>query len=233
MVVMNKKIVIALDFDNLKSANEILSLLDPDIFAVKVGLQMFTLFGPDFVRSLVNSGFKVFLDLKFHDIPTTVANACKAAAELGVWMLNVHAAGGLPMLQASRLAINEFGDNKPLLIAVTVLTSFSQKDLTSKTFSIEKHVIDFCKLASQADLDGVVCSALEVPKIKEECGKNFLAITPGIRCINDNVDDQVRVVTPLKALELGSDYMVIGRPITKSHNPKKAIAELVNMLSLN
>lgn len=226
---MNKKIIVALDFQDKKSAEKIIALLDPDIFALKVGLQMFTLFGPELVTSLINKQFKVFLDLKFHDIPTTVANACKAAAELGVWMLNVHAAGGLAMLEASYLALQEFGKDKPLLIAVTVLTNLSNDSFINNN-TIESQVLNFSKLAKQAKFDGVVCSALEVPEIKNECGENFITVTPGIRRENDSKDDQGRILTPVKALELGSDYLVIGRPITKSNNPQQIIDELTVLL---
>lgn len=206
--------------------------LDPALCALKVGSEMFTLFGADFVQTLVNKQFKVFLDLKFHDIPNTVARACKASADLGVWMINVHASGGLAMMQAASEALISYGSSRPLLIAVTVLTSMSAADLlaTGIEESLENRVCNLAHLAQSAALDGVVCSALEVPAIKAICGPQFLTITPGIRLANDSKDDQSRVITPESAIKAGSDYLVVGRPITRASHPTHVIRELLNSI---
>lgn len=222
---MTPNLIIALDFDTQPMAMALVDQLDPTLCALKVGSELFTLLGPDFIRRLVDQQFKVFLDLKFHDIPTTVARACKAAADLGVWMMNVHASGGLPMMEAAKTAIHQYGDSRPLLIAVTVLTSMSPNDFSTFEInkSIETQVDLLAQLAKKAGLDGVVCSALEVPKIKAMCGETFLAITPGIRLAADSLDDQVRVVTPELAIKAGSDYLVVGRPITRASDPSQAL----------
>jgi orotidine-5'-phosphate decarboxylase len=213
------QIIVALDMDDKAKALAFAECCSPDWCVLKVGLEAFTRFGPSFVRDLVARGFRVFLDLKFHDIPNTVAAACRAAADLGVWMINVHASGGFEMMQAARVALNELGDAKPYLIAVTVLTSLEAS---------ETEVIDLAKLSKEAGLDGVVCSALEVPGLKAVCGDNFLTVTPGIRLSGDSANDQKRVVTLLKARALGSDYAVIGRSITCAKDP---IAVLKSILS--
>jgi orotidine-5'-phosphate decarboxylase len=199
--------------------------LDPSLCALKVGSEMFTLLGPHFINKLVEQQFNVFLDLKFHDIPNTVARACKVAADLGVWMINVHALGGLKMMDAASAAIRGFGNSRPLLIAVTVLTSMDSKEFSTLELSqsIETQVEVLARLAKQAGLDGVVSSAFEVPKIKSVCGDDFLTITPGIRLLSNLKDDQERVVTPKEAIHLGSDYLVVGRPITRAENPANAL----------
>jgi len=219
---MKNNIIIALDFDNKNDALNLIEKLDPNRCILKVGSEMYTLFGPEFVKSLVKKHFKIFLDLKFYDIPTTVAKSCAAACDLGVWMITVHASGGLPMLVAARNAIdNHQTAVKPLLIAVTMLTSFKQDDLSNLaiTASLEDFVCHLAKTAKTARCDGVVASASEVPMIKELCGTDFLTVTPGIRPANTNLDDQARCHTPKEAISLGSDYLVIGRPITQSTNP--------------
>ena len=223
------KLIVALDFDNESNALALVDQLDPTQCALKVGSEMFTLFGAPFVRALVAREFKVFLDLKFHDIPNTVAHACKASADLGVWMLNVHASGGLPMMQAARLALDAFGTDRPLLIAVTVLTSMNTADLilTGIHEPVETRVCSLARLAHVAHLDGVVSAADEVPAIKALCGRDFLSITPGIRLLSDPKDDQSRIVTPDAALKAGSDYIVVGRPITKSRMPLQVVADLL------
>lgn len=225
------KIIVALDFNTLDSAWVLVNQLNPEQCCLKVGSEMFTNFGTDFVKALIDKKFKVFLDLKFHDIPNTVAQSCIAAAELGVWMVNVHAAGGKKMMEAARTAIQPYGALRPILIAVTVLTSFQQHDLCSIGVlkPLDEHVLQLANLAKDSGLDGIVCSALEVSKIKKTCGSSFLTITPGIRLPEDSNDDQSRVVTPAKALELGSDYLVVGRSITRSLNPKQSIATLLNL----
>ena len=223
------KLIIALDFDDRSAAMSLVDQLDPTLCALKVGSEMFTLFGTDFVRTLVTRQFKVFLDLKFHDIPNTVARACKASADLGVWMLNVHASGGLPMMQAAKEALASYGSARPRLIAVTVLTSMSAADLlvTGVHESLEKRVCDLACLAQLAGLDGVVCSALEVPAIKAVCGQHFLTVTPGIRLTHDIHDDQVRIITPECAVKAGSDYLVVGRPITRASQPEQVVRDIL------
>lgn len=222
------QMIIALDGIDEATALEWAGAWDPKWCALKVGNESFTRFGPSFVRALVAKGFKVFLDLKFHDISNTVASACKAAADLGVWMLNVHAGGGLKMMQAAREALDEYGDTRPLLIAVTVLTSLGLDDLAAVGIHapLLQQVNNFAKLAQQANLDGVVCSALEVPELKAAFGPNFLTVTPGIRLQGDATHDQVRCVTPERARELGSDYGVIGRSITRAKNPTERLRRL-------
>ncbi|ARH00270.1 orotidine-5'-phosphate decarboxylase [Legionella micdadei] len=226
---MSLKLIVALDFDNQNDAFALVDKLNPDQCALKIGNEMFTLFGTDFVRNLIKKGFKIFLDLKFHDIPNTVAQACKACAELEVWMINVHASGGLRMMQAAKNAIEPYGASRPLLIAVTVLTSFGAEDLPEigLSSSVEAQVDRLAKLAHDAELDGVVCSAYEVPMIKKSYGYSFLTVTPGIRLPGDEVNDQTRVITPVKALELGSDFLVVGRSITAAPNPEKIVQDLL------
>lgn len=223
------KLIVALDFDNKAAALNLIHQLDPNQCALKVGSEMFTLFGMDFVRTLIKMQFNVFLDLKFHDIPNTVARACKAAAEAGVWMLTLHAMGGLQMMQQAREAIESYGDKRPLLVAVTMLTSMHADDLLNVgiTMPVEHYVTMLARLAHKATLDGVVSSAQEVVAIKDACGKDFLAITPGIRRACDSVDDQMRIVTPAMALTAGSDYLVVGRPITRAENPAYALRDFL------
>lgn len=218
------KIIVALDYADTKSALDLVKKLDPALCRLKVGKELFTTAGPQFVEQLANSGFGVFLDLKFHDIPNTVAKACTAASNLGVWMLNVHASGGLEMMQAAQQAVNQSA-NKPLLIAVTVLTSMNQEGLSKIGIQTDltTHVLNLAALTKEAGLDGVVCSALETPLLRKQLGQEFCLVTPGIRPVNVNRDDQSRVVTPADALRMGSSYLVIGRPITQAPNPLKAL----------
>jgi len=229
---MSKKLIVALDFDNQHTAMTLVDQLDPGLCALKVGSEMFTLFGTEFVKKLIARQFNVFLDLKFHDIPNTVAQSCKASADLGVWMVNVHASGGLAMMQAAQRALSSYGASRPLLIAVTVLTSMNSVDLLEIGIHepLEQRVCALARLAQQASLDGVVSSALEVPAIKAACGHNFLTITPGIRLASDNDHDQVRVMTPERALNAGSDYLVIGRPITTADNPALALRTILQSM---
>ncbi|HSI38276.1 MAG TPA: orotidine-5'-phosphate decarboxylase [Methylotenera sp.] len=221
------KIIVALDYADEKSALKLVEQLDPALCRLKVGKELFTAAGPQFVEKLSRSDFGVFLDLKFHDIPNTVAKACTAASNLGVWMLNVHASGGLEMMQAARQAVNN-SETKPLLIAVTVLTSMNQAALTQigVTGDLQDHVIRLAKLTQQAGLDGVVCSAAETPELREELGKDFCLVTPGIRPESASLDDQKRVATPRAALIMGSSYLVIGRPITQADNPLKTLVSI-------
>lgn len=225
---LNKRVVIALDYDNQEAALNFVQQLSPDTCRLKVGKEMFTYFGPEFVKKLVGMGFDVFLDLKFHDIPNTVAKAVTAAAELGVWMVNVHASGGLEMMQKAKEALAPYGDKAPLLIAVTVLTSMDEAQL--KRLGVEKspaeQVLYLAKLTKEAGLDGVVCSAQEAQTLKAELGQDFKLITPGIRPAGSDAGDQKRIMTPKLAVESGSDYLVIGRPITQATDPVATLAEI-------
>lgn len=226
---MTPKLIVALDFDNQDSALQLIDKLDPLQCALKVGSELFTLLGPQFIRQLVGKQFKVFLDLKFHDIPNTVAKACHSAAELGVWMINVHALGGLKMLQAAKKSLESYGQDKPLLIAVTVLTSFEEGELASIgiSHSLLDEVKNLAQLARDAGLDGIVSSAHEVETIKQVCGNSFITVTPGIRLPNNLKDDQSRVMTPQQAIKAGSDFLVIGRPITQAANPSEVVSAIL------
>ncbi|MFB2661389.1 orotidine-5'-phosphate decarboxylase [Shewanella sp. FJAT-51649] len=228
-----KPILVALDYDNKNHALQLIDQLDPNMCRLKVGKEMFTLFGPQLVKDIHDRGFDLFLDLKFHDIPNTVAKAVAAAAELGVWMTNVHASGGLAMMEAAKKALQPYGKDAPLLIAVTVLTSMSDEDL--KLIGIDvpafEHVQRLAKLTKQAGLDGVVCSAQEASVLKSLLGQDFKLITPGIRPVGSDVGDQHRVMTPPEALAAGSDYLVIGRPITKAADPLAALQAIHQSLA--
>ncbi|KTD60233.1 orotidine 5`-phosphate decarboxylase [Legionella sainthelensi] len=226
---MSPKLIVALDFNTENDALNLIDKLDPSDCVLKVGSELFTLFGTQFVKRLIQRQFKVFLDLKFHDIPNTVSKACKAGADLGVWMMNVHAAGGASMMQAARDAIESYGVGRPLLIAVTVLTSFNQNELSTIGINIPiiEQVEKLASLAKESGLDGVVCSAQEVKVIKNICGDQFITVTPGIRLETSPKDDQSRVMTPKQAFEAGSDYLVVGRPITKAADPQKVISEIL------
>ncbi|MCT8870632.1 orotidine-5'-phosphate decarboxylase [Shewanella xiamenensis] len=220
-----KPILVALDYDNKNHALQLIDQLDPNMCRLKVGKEMFTLFGPQLVKDIHDRGFDLFLDLKFHDIPNTVAKAVAAAAELGVWMTNVHASGGLAMMEAAKKALQPYGNEAPMLIAVTVLTSMSDDDLKLVGIDVPafEHVQRLAKLTKQAGLDGVVCSAQEASVLKSLLGQDFKLITPGIRPVGSEVGDQHRVMTPPEALAAGSDYLVIGRPITKATDPLAAL----------
>lgn len=226
---MTTKLIVALDFESELEALKLIDKLNPESCALKVGSELFTRLGTHFVEQLVKKQFKVFLDLKFHDIPNTVAKACKAGAELGVWMMNVHAAGGMKMMEAAKKAIEPYGTDRPILIAVTVLTSFNQNELMSIGINtpIIEHVNKLAVLAKESGLDGVVSSAQEVKTIKAACGSQFITVTPGIRLTSDSKDDQSRVMNPKQALNEGSDYLVVGRPITQSPNPQLVVAEIL------
>ncbi len=228
---MQPKLIVALDYDNREAALSLVSQLDPNHCALKVGSELFTLLGADFVRELVRRQFKVFLDLKFHDIPNTVARACHVAASLGVWMMNVHASGGLEMMKAAKKALDDCA-TRPLLIAVTVLTSMDVTELASVGVhaSLDTHVLHLAQMAQEADLDGVVCSAHEASMIKHHCGARFLAVTPGIRLATHAADDQSRIITPELAIKAGSDFLVVGRPITRADHPKQVVTRLLSSL---
>ena len=225
-------IVVALDYDNRDKALAFVDRIDPQDCRLKVGKEMFTLFGQELVRDLQGRGFDVFLDLKFHDIPNTTAKAVVAAAELGVWMVNVHASGGARMMQAARDALTPFGKDAPLLIAVTVLTSMEASDLADIgiTLSPAEHAERLARLTQQCGLDGVVCSAQEAVRFKSELGRSFQLVTPGIRPEGSEAGDQRRIMTPQQAQQAGVDYMVLGRPITQSTNPSQTLRDILTGL---
>jgi len=214
-------IIVALDFNNEIDALTLAEQLDSDLCRLKIGKELFTRCGPQLVAKLQNRGFEVFLDLKFHDIPNTVAQAVDAAADLGVWMVNVHASGGKRMLEAAANKLAQRSVSKPLLTAVTVLTSMDDSDLheLGYPFSVEEQVFRLARLSRDSGLDGVVCSSREATKLKLELGKDFMLVTPGIRPQGVDSGDQKRIMTPVQALQSGSDYLVIGRPITQSPQP--------------
>ncbi len=223
-MVSDPRIIVALDYESAEEAQALVSILDPTKCRLKIGKELFTRAGPETVRKFQEAGFDIFLDLKFHDIPNTVAKACAAAAELGVWMINVHASGGKEMMEAAREALSVVPD-PPLLIAVTVLTSLSADDLRQVGINSEagQQVLKLASLAQLSGLDGVVCSAQEVEMLRKEVDSSFKLVTPGIRPAGSTQDDQKRVVTPVQAIQRGSDYIVIGRPITRSPNPLESL----------
>ncbi|MBU2952656.1 orotidine-5'-phosphate decarboxylase [Marinobacter sp. F3R08] len=219
------KIIVALDFPSRNPAMEMVGRLDPAKCRLKVGKELFTRSGPQLVEEFQKRGFDVFLDLKFHDIPNTTSAAVAAAADLGVWMVNVHASGGEKMMTACRERLEAFGSSRPLLIAVTVLTSMNADDLAGIGIasSPEAHVSRLATLTRNCGLDGVVCSAQEASKLKAEQGADFKLVTPGIRPLTADKGDQQRIMTPTEALKAGSDYLVIGRPITQAPDPLAAL----------
>jgi len=226
------RVIVALDFANPMRALGLAERLDPHDCGLKVGKELFVTAGPDPVRWMVARGFNVFLDLKFHDIPNTVAQACAAATRLGVWMLNVHAAGGRPMLKAARDAVAataaEVGVPRPLLVAVTVLTSLDQAALHETGIDLDagRHVLRLAALARDCGLDGIVCSAVEAPSMRSAFGPDFALVTPGIRPAGSVKDDQTRIATPEMAAQGGANYLVVGRPITAAADPVAALAEI-------
>ena len=227
---MTNRIIIPLDME-YTSAVSIADKLDPNICRLKVGNQLFTSSGPKIVKTLHDKGFEIFLDLKFHDIPNTVYESVRSAANLGVWMINVHASGGSKMLDASKKAIEGF-DKPPLLVGVTILTSISEEILTEIGFNnLDKQVMRLTKLAQRSGLDGVVCAASDASKVKQTCGESFLTVTPGIRPKDADLNDQSRTSTPKEAIANGSDFLVIGRPITGSEDPTNALENIYKEVS--
>ena len=224
---MSSRVIIALDYADANSAMTLVDRLEPSACKVKVGKELFTAAGPAFVTAIAQRGFDVFLDLKFHDIPNTVAQACKAAAQLGVWMVNVHALGGRAMMQAAREAV-ESASHKPKLIAVTVLTSMTQSDLHEVGIEASPlaQAMKLAQLAGECGLDGVVCSAHEAGEIRDRVGSRFLRVTPGIRLPEDSAGDQKRVMTPQIAIESGASYLVIGRSVTRAADPLAVLARI-------
>ncbi|MFZ5756713.1 MAG: orotidine-5'-phosphate decarboxylase [Pseudomonadota bacterium] len=223
-----RRIIVALDFDTAREAVAAARRLDARRCRVKVGKELFTIAGPRVIEELHGLGFEVFLDLKFHDIPNTVAGACRAAARLGVWMVNVHASGGRRMMLAAREAIDAGSGRRPLLTAVTVLTSMDQDDLADIGIEVpvEDQVSRLALLAEDCALDGVVCSAREAGRLSQECRRGFLFVTPGIRPAGSAAGDQRRVVTPVDALRSGATHLVIGRPITGAADPVAILADI-------
>ena len=221
------RIIVALDYPTAPHALALADKLDPALCRFKVGKELYTVAGPALLEDLMHRGFQIFLDLKFHDIPNTTAQACKAAASLGVWMVNVHALGGRKMLEAAREAIT-VSTYRPKLIAVTMLTSMTQQDLDEIGINatLADMVLRLATLARDVGLDGVVCSALEAGMLRKHCGKDFCLVTPGIRPVNASHDDQSRVMSPKAAMLAGSNYLVIGRPITQAGDPLQALLDI-------
>ena len=230
---INTPIFIALDYPDTRRALDLAQRLDPANCRLKVGKELFTRGGPHLVEELQRLGFEIFLDLKFHDIPNTVAAACRAATDLGVWMVNVHAMGGRRMLNAAREAVDS-SSHRPKLIAVTILTSMTEDEIheIGLTGSTDENVSRLAHLAKDCGLDGVVCSAREAAKLKQENGSDFALVTPGIRPLWAATGDQTRVMTPSEAMAAGSDYLVIGRPITAAEDPLAALNRVVEELEL-
>ena len=226
------KIIVALDYSSRADALALVDQLHPSACRLKVGKELFTHAGPGMVQTLIERGYDVFLDLKFHDIPNTTAKAVRAAAEMGVWMTNVHALGGSRMMTQAKQALQQCGSDM-LLIGVTVLTSMDDSDLRESGVqrNVAEQVLHLARAAQNAGLDGVVCSAQEAEALKAHCGQDFLLVTPGIRLADGATDDQRRVVTPVDAVAMGSDYLVIGRSITKSPSPLATLQQINQSLA--
>jgi len=229
---MNSPVIVALDFPDEASANALVDRLEPSLCRLKVGKEMFTRLGPAFVEGLMDRGYDVFLDLKFHDIPNTVGRACSAAADLGVWMVNVHASGGRRMMEAAREAVESFHD-RPLLIGVTILTSLAAEELAEIGYqgSPEDNVRRLAALARDSGLDGVVCSPREAQPLRQDLGDIFLLVTPGVRPAGSDAGDQRRVMTPQEAMAAGSSYLVVGRPVTAAPDPLAALQAINTSLT--
>ena len=225
---MTSKIIVALDYEKEAEALALVDQIDPSLCRLKVGKEMFTTLGINFVKQLHQRNFDVFLDLKYHDIPNTVARAVRSAADLGVWMVDLHASGGLRMMEEAKRILEPYGKDAPLLIAVTVLTSMEDLDLLQIGInaSTMEQVLRLAHLTQRAGLDGVVCSPQEVEILRNACGAEFKLVTPGIRPIGADFGDQRRVMTPTAAVRAGSDYLVIGRPITKADNPVEVLRSI-------
>ena len=234
MTSVKSNVIVALDFDDKYSALTLADRLDPKHCRVKVGKELFAAAGPSVVKELSDRGFDIFLDLKFHDIPNTVAKALSATADLGVWMTNVHASGGSRMMSAAKQALDNSGSDM-LLIGVTVLTSMDASDLEEVGIKrmLSDQVSHLASIAKHSGLDGVVCSAQEAKTLKDSLGQDFKLVTPGIRLASSAADDQRRIVTPTDAMALGSDYLVIGRPITQSADPLATLLEINQSLLLD
>lgn len=225
---MTSKIIVALDYEKEAEALALVDQIDPSLCRLKVGKEMFTTLGINFVKQLHQRNFDVFLDLKYHDIPNTVARAVRSAADLGVWMVDLHASGGLRMMEEAKKILEPYRKDAPLLIAVTVLTSMEDLDLLQIGINASpmEQVLRLAHLTQRAGLDGVVCSPQEVEILRNTCGKEFKLVTPGIRPIGTDFGDQRRVMTPTAAIRAGSDYLVIGRPITQADNPAEVLRSI-------
>ncbi|ABQ98188.1 TPA: orotidine-5'-phosphate decarboxylase [Haemophilus influenzae] len=225
---MTSKIIVALDYEKEAEALALVDQIDPSLCRLKVGKEMFTTLGINFVKQLHQRNFDVFLDLKYHDIPNTVARAVRSAADLGVWMVDLHASGGLRMMEEAKKILEPYGKDAPLLIAVTVLTSMEDLDLLQIGINASpmEQVLRLAHLTQRAGLDGVVCSPQEVEILRNACGEDFKLVTPGIRPIGTDFGDQRRVMTPTAAIRAGSDYLVIGRPITQADNPAEVLRSI-------
>jgi len=234
MTNVKSNVIVALDYDDQHLALALADRLDPTFCRLKVGKELFTTAGPSIVKNLNDRGFDIFLDLKFHDIPNTVAKAIGTAADLGVWMANVHASGGSRMMSAAKRALDSKG-SEMLLIGVTVLTSMEASDLEEVGVrrNPSAQVLHLAELAKHSGLDGVVCSAQEAKLLKESLGPEFKLVTPGIRLADSAADDQRRILTPADAVALGSDYLVIGRPITQSTDPLATLLEINRSLTFD
>ncbi len=228
---VESKVIVALDLEDKVQLHQLIAQLDPKSCRLKVGITLFAHYGPAWIKELQDKGFEIFLDLKFHDIPQQVSGACYEAAQLGIWMMNVHALGGLAMLQAAKAAVDRAATQlkkRPLLIGVTLLTSSGPAELNQLGVqgSVEETVMRLAKHCFDAGLDGVVCSAQEAAMLKKTFGKDFLCVTPGIRLPEDGKHDQQRVTTPEVAVTSGSDYLVIGRSVTHASTPSKVLAHI-------
>lgn len=227
------KLIVALDVNNINIAESLINSLITQVHIYKIGAYLFTAYGPEVIKMIRNKGGKVFLDLKYHDIPSTVANAVTEATKLGVWGMTVHTSGGFSMLKETVKAARETAEklqiDKPLILGVTVLTSLREKDLDEMGINreVEKQVKRLAVMAQNAGLDGVIASAQEIELVRKNCGKDFIIATPGIRSKDAAVDDQKRVLTPQEAIEKGSDYLIVGRPITKAPDPIEAAKKIV------
>jgi orotidine-5'-phosphate decarboxylase len=230
--VCQSPVIVALDFADEKKVLTFVDQIPPGSCRLKVGKELFTHAGPSLVKTLVARGFDIFLDLKFHDIPNTVARACDVAADLGVWMMNVHASGGRKMMEAAIQALQDRGADRPLLIAVTVLTSMGSEDLAEIGIEVSPatQVMRLANLTQQCGLDGVVCSPQEVSELKSALGSDFTLVTPGIRPAGSDSGDQKRIMTPQQAMQSGSHYLVIGRPITQAEHPHQVLETINNEL---
>lgn len=224
---IDPKVIVALDYPTAAPALSLVERLQPSLCRLKVGKELFTASGPELLDKLMRGGFDVFLDLKFHDIPNTTAQACKAAASLGVWMVNVHALGGRKMLDAAREAVSSSAQQTKL-IAVTLLTSMAKQDLIELGIneSPAEMVLRLARMTKDCGLDGVVCSAQEASLLRENCGEEFCLVTPGIRPLQASLNDQSRVMSPLDAIKAGSSYLVIGRPVTQAKDPLQALLDI-------
>lgn len=228
----NPRIIVALDYPDSQQALDLVNQLDPGLCRLKVGKEMFTRLGPAFIEQLSARRFEIFLDLKFHDIPNTVAAACDAAADLGVWMMNLHASGGRRMMEAARERLEKRSE-RPRLVAVTILTSLSAEDIAEVGFRGEpaENVMRLAQLASRSGMDGVVCSPREAADLRSTIGSDFLLVTPGVRPKDAAADDQRRVMTPVDAINAGASHLVIGRPITAAAEPIEALRKISREIS--